>query len=84
ITDEDGNVSIEFKNGREQTILVRKNDGVQNVDTYYVYDNYQNLAYVIPPLASISTTINDDILNNLCYQYRYDIWDRLVEKKTPG
>ncbi|EJL73321.1 DUF6443 domain-containing protein [Chryseobacterium populi] len=84
ITDEDGNVSTEFKNGRGQTILIRKNDGVQNIDTYYVYDNYQNLAYVIPPLASISSTIDDTLLNNLCYQYRYDIWDRLVEKKLPG
>ena len=84
VTDEDGNISIEFKNGRGQTILVRKNDGTQNVDTYYVYDNYQNLVFVIPPLASVSSTIDDTILNDLCYQYRYDIWDRLVEKKLPG
>ncbi|SEW49642.1 RHS repeat-associated core domain-containing protein [Chryseobacterium wanjuense] len=84
VTDEDGNATIEFKNGRGQTILVRKNDGTKNVDTYYVYDNYQNLAYVIPPLASASSTIDQTVLDNLCYQYRYDIWDRLIEKKLPG
>jgi len=84
VTDEDGNVTIEFKNGRGETVLIRKNDGVKNIDTYYVYDNYQNLAYVIPPLATIPNTLDQTTLDNLCYQYRYDIWDRLVEKKIPG
>ena len=38
VTDEDGNKTIEFKTGEGQTLLVRKNDGSQNVDTYYVYN----------------------------------------------
>ena len=84
VTDEDGNITTEFKNGKGQVILVRKNDGSQNTDTYYVYDTYQNLAFVIPPSASVGSTLNQDILDNLCYQYRYDNWNRLVEKKLPG
>lgn len=84
VTDEDGNITTEFKNGKGQVILIRKNDGSQNIDTYYVYDTYQNLAFVIPPSASVGSTLNQDILDNLCYQYRYDNWNRLVEKKLPG
>jgi len=93
VTDEDGNVTIQFKNGEEQVILVRKiliatpgagTDTDKNADTYYVYNEYNQLAFVVPPAASISSTIDDTILNSLCYQYRYDTWDRLIAKKVPG
>jgi hypothetical protein len=92
VTDEDGNVTIQFKNGEGQVVLVRKilgsapgvDTGDTNVDTYYVYNEYNQLAFVIPPAASVSSTIDDTILNSLCYQYRYDTWDRLIGKKVPG
>jgi len=85
ITDEDGNKIIEFKNGEGQMLLIRKIlNATDNVDTYYVYNNYNQLAYIIPPLASVSTSIDTTILNNLCYQYKYDGRNRLVEKKLPG
>ncbi|WBV52269.1 DUF6443 domain-containing protein [Chryseobacterium gambrini] len=89
VTDEDGNPVTEFKNGQGQTILVRRNDGAQNVDTYYVYNEYSQLAFVISPkavkqISDNSNLITDAILNELCYQYRYDGRDRLVEKRLPG
>jgi len=85
VTDEDGNKTIEFKNGQGQTILVRKVlSATENADTYYVYNEYNQLAFVIPPLASVSTSIDAAILDNLCYQYRYDGRNRLLEKKLPG
>jgi len=40
ITDEDGIPVTRFENARGQTILIRKTDGTQNIDTYYVYDEY--------------------------------------------
>ncbi|MCW1962904.1 RHS repeat-associated core domain-containing protein [Chryseobacterium viscerum] len=83
VTDEDGNVTTQFKNKKGQTILTRKKDGTQNADTYYVYNEYGGLAYTLPPLASAST-LTPTVLDNLCYQYRYDGWNRLVEKKIPG
>ena len=84
VTDEDGNKTIEFKNGQGQTILVRKVlTPTENADTYYVYNDFNQLAFVIPPLASIAT-LNETTLNNLCYQYKYDSRNRLVEKKLPG
>ncbi|MCF2217933.1 RHS repeat-associated core domain-containing protein [Chryseobacterium sp. PS-8] len=84
VTDEDGNITIEFKNGEGQVVLVRKMNGAQSVDTYYVYNEYNQLAYVIPPLASVSGAVDDITLNNLCYQYKYDGRNRLIEKKLPG
>jgi RHS repeat-associated protein len=84
VTDEDGNITIEFKNGEGQVLLVRKMNGAQSVDTYYVYNEYNQLAYVIPPLASVSGAVDNFTLDNLCYQYKYDGRNRLVEKKLPG
>lgn len=92
VTDEDGNVTYEFKNGLGQTILVRKNDSTEDADTYYVYNEYSQLVLVIPPLASKvfknytgATLIpTDPIIQNLCYLYNYDVSNRLVEKKLPG
>ncbi len=85
IKDEDGNETIEYKNGEGQTILVRKVlSAAENADTYYVYNDYNQLAFVIPPLAAAKTTLSTTDLDNLCYQYRYDGRNRLVEKKLPG
>ncbi|MEG1665783.1 DUF6443 domain-containing protein, partial [Chryseobacterium sp.] len=83
VIDEDGNTTTEFINGKGQKILVRKNDGTQNSDTYYVYNKFNQLAYVIPPLA-INESLSQTTLNNLCYQYKYDSKNRLIEKKLPG
>ena len=95
-TDEDGNQTREYKNGEGQTILVRKvissgiaqgiapTDPNSYADTYYVYNNYNQLAYVIPPLGVNAGNVSQTTLDNLCYQYIYDGKGRLVEKKLPG
>ncbi len=84
VTDEDGNPTVEFKNGKGQTLLVRKLMGsTEQADTYYVYNEYDQLAFVIPPNA-VQKPISESLLNDLCYQYRYDGRGRLVEKKLPG
>jgi RHS repeat-associated protein len=79
VTDQDGHKTTEFKNGKGQTVLVRK----ENTDTYYIYNKYGQLAVVIPPLA-VSQAISSTLLNDLCYQYKYDSKGRQVEKKLPG
>ncbi|MBW8524869.1 DUF6443 domain-containing protein, partial [Chryseobacterium chendengshani] len=85
VTDEDGNKTVEFKNGQGQTILVRKVlSATENTDTYYVYNEYNQLAYVMPPLAVAANAVDATTLDNLCYQYRYDGNSRLAEKKLPG
>lgn len=76
----------EFKNKQGQVILKRTYiTNTTTADTFYVYDNFGNLTYVLPPktdsqLAKPTTTE----LNELCYQYKYDQRNRLVEKKIPG
>ncbi|KRB56427.1 hypothetical protein ASD98_11245 [Flavobacterium sp. Root186] len=124
--------TVEFKNKEGQVILKRTYDAGVKHDTYYVYDQYGNLTYVIPPKAvdlinalnipsditstatvasgsTLSLTASNSIrllpgfnaaagstfsaqidnslqnaLNGLCYQYKYDSRNRLVEKKLPG
>lgn len=90
VEDEDGNKTIEFTNSLGQTILVRKVLSA-NVfaDTYYVYNDYGHLLYVISPeadktISNNGNAITQNILDNLCYQYRYDSKNRLVEKQLPG
>lgn len=84
VKDEDDNETIEFKNGKGQVLLVRKvKSSSEHIDTYYVYNEYDQLAFVIPPMA-VHKPITDELLNTLCYQYRYDGKGRLVEKKVPG
>jgi RHS repeat-associated protein len=84
VADEDGNQTIEFKNGEGQVLLVRKMlSATEKADTYYVYNEYNQLAFVIPPLASVTTDPNT-VISDLCYQYKYDGKNRLVEKKLPG
>ncbi|WP_175545858.1 DUF6443 domain-containing protein [Sinomicrobium oceani] len=74
----------EFKDKQGRVVLKRSyNSGAQH-DTYYVYDDYGNLTYVIPPKVNISDGISGTERNELCYQYRYDGRNRLVEKKLPG
>lgn len=91
-TSGNNNTTQEFKNKEGQVVLKRTfadifNNGslVESAakhDTYYVYDQYSNLTYVIPP--AVSGSITQTVLDNMCYQYQYDYRNRLVEKKLPG
>ncbi|MGG7468178.1 DUF6443 domain-containing protein [Chryseobacterium arthrosphaerae] len=84
VIDEDENKTYEYKNGSGQVLLVRKMlSDSEYADTYYVYNEYDQLTFVIPPNA-VNQTITETLLNDLCYQYRYDGRSRLVEKKLPG
>ena len=82
VKDEDGNISSVYKNGLGQTLLSRVKNGAINLDTYYVYNQYNQLAYIIPPLNA-----GEDILiekDKIAYQYKYDAIGRVIEKKLPG
>jgi len=54
--------------------------------TYYVYDDYGNLCYVLPPGVNPdgTTQLTQAQFDGFCYQYRYDSNNRLIEKKVPG
>ena len=81
-TDEDGNMSYTFMDKIGRTLLERRMNGSEALDTYYVYDNYGNLCYVLPP--AINGNISTDNLNLYAYQYGYDGFNRCIRKKLPG
>ena len=74
----------EYKDKLGRVILKTTYD--QNIphDTYYVYDDFSNLTYVIPPKVDSSNGVDATELSELCYQYKYDNRNRLIEKKIPG
>ncbi|MCF2875877.1 MULTISPECIES: DUF6443 domain-containing protein [unclassified Tenacibaculum] len=79
----------EFKNKQGQVILKRTYNNSQKHDTYYIYDDYGNLSYVLPPKidateAASTLAVIQGKLNDLGYQYKYDHRNRLVEKRIPG
>ncbi|MDR0833624.1 MAG: DUF6443 domain-containing protein [Candidatus Symbiothrix sp.] len=88
-TDEDGKVAYEFKDKLGQVVLQRQVDTDGNYDTYYVYDDFGNLRFVLPPLAADATTggtytETSAALKDYAYLYRYDNRNRCTWKKLPG
>ncbi|WP_344789677.1 DUF6443 domain-containing protein, partial [Postechiella marina] len=75
----------EFKDKQGRVVLKRTYNNSAPHDTYYVYDDYGNLSYVLPPKSEPQSAKPDaTVLSELCYQYKYDDRNRLVEKKIPG
>ena len=93
-TDEDGNKCLTFKDLRglvmlERIIDIRDNN--RQHDTYYVYDEYGNLRYVLPPMASdrltaqgVSWNMDTEDVARYCYCYQYDTRNLCISKKLPG
>lgn len=55
--------------------------------TYYVYDELGRLCYTIPPKATdliVNGTLDNTVLADLCYIYRYDSRGLLTEQQLPG
>lgn len=73
---------VEFKDKYGRVVLKRTFNG-DIYDTYYIYDQYGNLSLVMPP-QSEGAFDDPDVLNGLCYQYKYDCRNRMIEKKLPG
>ncbi|MDD3036930.1 RHS repeat domain-containing protein [Bacteroides sp.] len=92
-TNEDGQVSLEFKDRVGRVLLSRILEGETMHDTYYVYDNYGNVRMVLPPAASdilTATTLpaswaeTVEAIQKYGYIYKYDGRNRCIYKKLPG
>jgi RHS repeat-associated protein len=83
-TDVNNNTTEEFKDKEGHIVLKRTYDNGVAHETYYLYDQFGNLTFVLPPLVNTANTITTTVLDGLCYQYKYDYRNRLVEKKLPG
>ncbi|WP_109437142.1 DUF6443 domain-containing protein [Aquimarina sp. AU119] len=73
-----------YTDKQDRIILKRVYNNNIAHDTYYVYDDFGNLTYVIPPKVTTNDGVNTTELAELCYQYKYDYRNRLIEKKIPG
>jgi len=82
------NQTEEFTNKLGQVVLKRiktnKNGQQETFDTYYIYDIYGNLTYVLPPIVGADQAITQVVLDGTSYQYQYDHRNRMVAKKIPG
>jgi RHS repeat-associated protein len=89
----------EFKDKEGHVVLKRiynkKDDGqIEGLATGYVYDDYGNLSFVLPPHSygipgqslppGTFPQPSQQQLDEVAYQYRYDSKNRLIEKKIPG
>ena len=97
LKDEADNLSYEFKDKLGQVVLTRqinldKDNKEERLDTYYVYDDFGNLGFVLPPLVSDVLAAATGSWDNTTstplaqygYIYRYDSRNRCVQKKLPG
>ncbi len=97
ITDENGNKVQTYTDVRGLTVLkqVQMDETLEGVstawlETYYVYDTWGRLKYIVPPkamkvlgsTATILATHND--VKELIHSFVYDSRGRLVEKKVPA
>ncbi|MBB6499989.1 DUF6443 domain-containing protein [Pedobacter cryoconitis] len=91
ITDGKGGTTDEYKDFDGNVVLRRvwEND-TKSLSTYYVYDDYNNLRYVLPPAVNengqnlTSFTESDPLFDQFIYGYHYDGRRRAIEKKIPG
>ncbi len=89
-TDEDNNLSFEFEDKAGRLILSREIASDQVHDTYYVYDDYGNQRYVLPPQAAdqlVATGTYPEshtAIQQYAYVYQFDSYNRCIRKKLPG
>ena len=96
--DADGKQSVIYRDNSGKTILTKIQDGddpnVTSHDgwlcTYNVYDDFGRLRLIIPPggIEQIDftslTSLTFNFMNIWCFQYKYDEFGLLIEKKSPG
>ena len=88
-TDEADHEVREFTNKSGQTVLKRVEAPSGWADTYYVYDDFGNLRFVLPPEATANyasdyASAPDDFIAKWMFRYKYDAYNRMVEKQVPG
>ncbi|MCW3466368.1 RHS repeat-associated core domain-containing protein [Chitinophaga nivalis] len=96
LKDERGFSVVEFKDKEGQVVLkkVQVQPTVATghsgwLSTYYIYDDLNNLRFVLSPkavawLAGNNWQLNATVVAELCFQYRYDGRKRMIEKWVPG
>ena len=93
VTDEENNVSYEFTDKSGRLLLQRQVISSNEwADTYYIYNDFGNIVFVLPPEASkefVSSNQtyefwSNSYLNLMCHFYQYDERQLLQGKVTSG
>ncbi len=77
--DEDQHKTALFEDFMGRKILERRFEGTEEFDTYYVYNNLNQLTCVLQPMYQVDADID-----KYAFQYTYDAQGRMITKKMPG
>jgi RHS repeat-associated protein len=94
VTDEASIITQTYTNREGYTIL-RRTQSSQSpsgyIETYYVYDTYNNLRFELTPefirkypTGTGALTITSGDVDMWCFQYLYDNLNRTIQSKSPG
>ncbi|MDE6267007.1 MAG: hypothetical protein K2M07_06645 [Muribaculaceae bacterium] len=78
-TDEDGHSAVTYTDLRGLTLCFQN-----PASTYYVYNEFGQISYILPPGLSGTHNRRDEEMQQLAYWYDYDKRGRMVAKKLPG
>jgi RHS repeat-associated protein len=83
------NTTEEFKDFEGRIVMKRAwKSSTVSLMTFYVYDDFGNLRFVIPPFPGAPSVVtlneNDAVSKQYCYVYKYDARNRLIAKRLPG
>ncbi|WP_295719982.1 RHS repeat-associated core domain-containing protein, partial [Mucilaginibacter sp.] len=100
VTDENGNAVLTYKDYNKRLVCKKVQSGAGTyLVTDYIYDDFGNLRYVVPPLPTVSVinsvtnaavavpasfTESNAVFLSYFYAYHYDDLGRVIEKKLPG
>ena len=83
--DEDNHTKLVYTNQHGQTVMEK----MDVATTYYVYNDLNQLCYVLPPLAveqlaEGTYAENHDVIKKYAYVYKYDERGNQIYKRLPG
>jgi len=85
LTDEDGYKTISYTDMDKKVLLKKVQDASGYLSTYYIYDDMDNLRYVLPPgFTPTSFVESDAAFEQFAYGYHYNGKKQVVRKKIPG
>ena len=87
-TNEDGEVTILFKNSKDELICSRAMNGNAAQDTYFVYDLCGRKAVVVQPMGAAqmpdTIRVSSSFSEKYCFMYQYDECGNVTKKRIPG
>ncbi|MDR2292457.1 MAG: DUF6443 domain-containing protein, partial [Prevotellaceae bacterium] len=90
---EDGAAVYTYTDKLGRTVLTRSiTDSAENIDTYYVYNDFGQLAWVVQPEGSAylyygyvnQISAAHTVATKYCFIYKYDERGNISERKIPG